>query len=126
VAILSFRAKKHLLLEPLSLKPIVLPRQARDKHRKAEGKGVFLQAPVKHYLPCELSSTRLPHQVRKRHFCAIYMYNALFYQDKLGTNIGKEWRFLIVQPELHPRRPARRRRRWWWWWQCTSAAATAR
>ena len=83
MAILSFRAKKHLLLEPLSLKPIVLPRQARDKHRKAEGKGVFLQAPVKHYLPCELSSTRLPHQVRKRHF-APFIY-IMHYFTKTGS-----------------------------------------
>jgi hypothetical protein len=26
---------------------------------------------------------------QKRHCCAIYIYNALFYQDRLGTNIGK-------------------------------------
>jgi hypothetical protein len=28
-------------------------------------------------------------KVRKRHFCAIYIQYALFYQDRLGTNIGK-------------------------------------
>ena len=36
--------------------------------------------------------------VKKRRFCAIYISNASFYQDRLGTNIGKalkiEWRFL--------------------------------
>jgi hypothetical protein len=27
--------------------------------------------------------------VKKRHFCAIFVSNASFYQDRLGTNIGK-------------------------------------
>jgi hypothetical protein len=33
--------------------------------------------------------TRLCDPVKKRHFCAIYISNASFHQDRLGTNIGK-------------------------------------
>jgi hypothetical protein len=43
---------------------------------------------------------------KTRYFCAIYIYNASFYQDRLGTNIGKplkkrEMRFLREVPKQH-------------------------
>ena len=41
-------------------------------------------------------------QVKKRSFCAIYIYKRSFYQDTLGTNIGKTQidRFEAVRRKL--------------------------
>ena len=41
--------------------------------------------------------------VRKRHFLRCHLYiNASFYQDRLGTNIGKTQKKSGVSPELVP------------------------
>jgi hypothetical protein len=37
-------------------------------------------------------------QVKKRHLCAIFIQNASFYQDRLGTNIGKALKKRVAFP----------------------------
>ena len=54
----------------------------------------------------------LVEEVRNATFCAIYISNALFYQDRLGTNIRKTQKrvaFRIDCPRPRTLRPARRR-----------------
>jgi hypothetical protein len=80
--------KKTVLLSHLYMKTIILPRQARDKHRESTQKrdDRFLRRCANHAsVPCA--------QARKlisfaRHLFMLNMPS--FYQDRLGTNTGKE------------------------------------
>jgi hypothetical protein len=45
--------------------------------------------PLFMYLPFQVTHSPYEIPVRKRSFLAIYIYKRSFYQDRLGTNIGK-------------------------------------
>jgi hypothetical protein len=71
--------------------PIILPRQARDKHSIGKGHSqkrcVFSQ--VKNHLLSPEGTLQGGAGVRKRHFLAVFILKRSFDQDRLGTNIGK-------------------------------------
>ena len=65
------------------------------------GRSIYLGAAAAGWVN-SLQSVPPADQVRKRIFLRHFMLKRSFYQDKLGTNIGKaalkkEWRFLTVQ-----------------------------
>jgi hypothetical protein len=77
----------------------MLPRQARDKHKENSNNRPFSHRSLSARSTSLLCSTELAwgSGCEKRHFLEPLIYkNRTFYQDRLGTNIGKalkkEWR----------------------------------
>jgi hypothetical protein len=76
-----------------------LPRQDRDEHRESSKTGrcfVFLS------IAETVEISRLLDKVKTRAVCAICILKPSFYQDRLGTNIGKalKKRTVLLQDEL--------------------------
>ena len=90
------KKKKHASSLPslraiyqLMLKMIILPRQARDKHRENSKRDAFSYSTI---LTCMWRGCLRPVRNRRLLFCAIFILiknPSSFYQDRLGTNTGK-------------------------------------
>jgi hypothetical protein len=90
---------------------IILPRQARDKYRENSRKKEmrFLADPRQRHVQHSVlgrqaagSEAAWPHGAKNATFCAaIYISKRTFYQDRLGTNLGKvEKRVAFLQDPI--------------------------
>jgi hypothetical protein len=81
--------KKKPLFAPFMYKCIILPRQARDKHRESTQKKMAFRIACRYRRP-RAGQRRYSERKRKDVFLSrLYIKTIAFYQHRLGTNIGK-------------------------------------